>query len=238
MNNIFYVYCLIDSKTNMPFYIGKGHGNRMYNHEKSVEKSKIPNNNKYLFNKIKKIKNSGYNILYKKILENVDESTALKEEISQIKFFGRNNMGTGILCNLTDGGDGIKNLSDESRNKLKYKKSDSHRKKLSESHMGKKLSEEHILNLKNRNYLWNIGKKRNKETIKKLSLQKKGKTWEEIYGIDGANKKRKELELRHINGFCKGKNNGMYGKKHSAETRKIMSDKKRNCVEKKNEINR
>jgi hypothetical protein len=53
-NNKYYVYSLIDPRTNVPFYIGKGIGARLYRHEKNVINGKIPNDNNYLFNKIRK----------------------------------------------------------------------------------------------------------------------------------------------------------------------------------------
>lgn len=106
MNN-FYVYQLINPKTNLPFYIGKGQYNRMYAHETTTLNNKIPNNNKLLFYTIKKILRESGEIQYKKILENLSESAALKLEIEEIKKFGRKNDKTGILCNLTTGGEGI-----------------------------------------------------------------------------------------------------------------------------------
>lgn len=99
---MYYVYHLIDLTTQKTFYIGKGCGNRMYNHEKEVKGGIIPNKNKYLFYKIKKILTGGGNIGYKKVIENVDENTALLEEIKEIKRIGKSN-----LCNLTVGGEGV-----------------------------------------------------------------------------------------------------------------------------------
>lgn len=106
MKNNFYVYHLVDPNSNLPFYIGKGKNNRMYDHVRDTINQKMFNRNRYLFYKIKKLlKNTGY-INYKKISENCSESNALLMEISEIKKYGRKNNKTGILCNMTDGGEG------------------------------------------------------------------------------------------------------------------------------------
>jgi len=103
----FYVYHLINSHNNLPFYIGKGIKNRMYHHEKMVRNNKIPNNNKLLFYKIKKIIDLNGHIIYKKIKENISEYSALLLEIEEIKTYGRIVDKSGILCNLTEGGEGM-----------------------------------------------------------------------------------------------------------------------------------
>ena len=120
MNNC-YVYCLIDPKNGVPFYIGKGKGTRMYSHERDVKNGKIPNtNNTYLFRKIKKIHTSGLSVIYKKIIENIDDDMALSVEVKEIRKVGRANLGLGPLCNLTDGGEGNsgKVVSEESKHKM------------------------------------------------------------------------------------------------------------------------
>lgn len=118
--NNHYVYCLIDPRNGLPFYIGKGKDDRMYDHEKIVSKGIVPNNNSFLFRKIKKIKNKGLSIIYKKIYENLDDKSALAIEIDEIKKIGRNNIGRGPLCNLTDGGEGNsgKIISEETKLKM------------------------------------------------------------------------------------------------------------------------
>lgn len=128
----FYVYHLINSHNNLPFYIGKGIKNRMYYHEKMVRNNKIPNNNKLLFYKIKKIIDLNGHIIYKKIKENISESSAFLLETEEIKTYGRIIDKTGILCNLTEGGEGLsgfkhkidskKTISDALLKKYKDKK--------------------------------------------------------------------------------------------------------------------
>ena len=54
MNEIFYVYHLIDPFNNTVFYVGKGYGERMYEHEKEVRRKVIPHKNKHLITKSKR----------------------------------------------------------------------------------------------------------------------------------------------------------------------------------------
>lgn len=101
MKKKYYVYELIDPDTKLPFYVGKGKNDRMFNHECQVNNGNIPNNNKHLYNKIKKILSSNNEIIYHKIYDNLSEKDAFKKEIDRI-----NEIGTKNLCNLTEGGKG------------------------------------------------------------------------------------------------------------------------------------
>ncbi len=144
----FYVYHLINPQTNLPFYVGKGFGNRMYDHEKFVLRNKHPNNNSHLFYKIRKILNTCGNIGYKKVIENIDETTALLEEAKEIKRIGRVN-----LCNLTDGGEGMSG----------YKCSIKVKRLMSKLHSG----------LNNPFY----GKRHTQKTLQKISICSKGNSY-------------------------------------------------------------
>ncbi len=103
----FYTYKLIDSLTGLPFYVGKGTGDRMYNHEQYYTKiyKTATHNNTMLKNKIRKIiKNSG-RVRYQKFRCKTEEQAFLIEK-ALIHKYGRRDLGTGVLCNMTNGGEG------------------------------------------------------------------------------------------------------------------------------------
>lgn len=113
----YYTYAYLrEDKT--PYYIGKGKRNRI--HKKHMVP--IPPEDRILFLK-----------------KNLTEEDAKKHEIYMISVFGRKNNGTGILRNLTDGGEGSsgRKLSKETIERMSIaaknrKISDEGRKKLSE----------------------------------------------------------------------------------------------------------
>ncbi len=84
-----------------PFYVGIGVGDRMIQHlyPYSLRQRTIKNR---IIKKI--IKKCGVKPIHFKLYENVTEERADELETSIIKHFGRINIKTGILANLTDGG--------------------------------------------------------------------------------------------------------------------------------------
>jgi len=141
----------IDDNFENVFYVGIG--------SSKVRASQNTGRNKYWHNIVKKV---GYTI-------EITHNNLLKEDACTIEkylisFYGRNDLGLGNLCNVSDGG---------------------------ESNSGVKKDKEWI----EKHRITQIGKKASIQTLIKMSLS-------------------------HF-----GENNHFYGKKHSEETKKIMSIK-------------
>jgi hypothetical protein len=124
--NRFYTYAYL-REDRTPYYIGKGNGDRVY--YKSKKHFQPPKDkNRIIFLK-----------------QNLTEEEAFRHEIYMISVFGRKDLGTGILHNRTDGGEGVSGLvhNEETRKRmseLKKGKSqpEEHKRKISEAHKGEK----------------------------------------------------------------------------------------------------
>ncbi len=60
--------------------------------------------------------------IHYRVYENITQDEAVDLEKRMISFFGRRDIGTGILSNCTDGGDGTSNLSDDVKNVMNSEK--------------------------------------------------------------------------------------------------------------------
>lgn len=98
----FYVYEIIDPKTNLPFYVGKGSGKRYLHHIADSKREKPYDTNMHKINKIRKILNEGLEPVINIIFRTEDEMEALNYESELIKKYGRIVDDTGILTNLRD----------------------------------------------------------------------------------------------------------------------------------------
>jgi len=96
MNNEYYVYFFL-RQDGTPYYIGKGRGKRAYRKD-------APPEDRILL-----------------VLQNLTEEQAFSNEKNFISWYGRKDTGTGILRNLTDGGEGVsgRKLSEETKNKIR-----------------------------------------------------------------------------------------------------------------------
>lgn len=102
--NDFYVYLIYDPRQpSEPFYAGKGRGKRMQEHLESNRRDrlKLP-----VQCKIYSLLSSGFQPKFEKQEENLSEEEAFASEKQLIRFYGRRNLGTGCLLNMTDGGEG------------------------------------------------------------------------------------------------------------------------------------
>ena len=103
MMNEFYTYAYF-RKDRTPYYIGKGKDNRAY--KKGVGQIKPPKDKS--------------RIIF--LQQNLTEEKAFQHEKYMIGVFGRKDLGTGILYNRTDGGEGHSNPSTETRKKMSESK--------------------------------------------------------------------------------------------------------------------
>ena len=151
MEYCYYVYAYLRRESRIPYYIGKGKGNRA--RQKTNRSVSVP-------------KDSSMIKLFQTGLTSDD---AFKLEIAYIKLFGRKNLGEGVLLNKTNGGEGCpgrkyvmsdyqkRRISETTRGRPKGPMSDEHKQKLSAALINRPKSE----NAKKAMSLAKLGKKRN-----------------------------------------------------------------------------
>jgi len=170
------VYKHIREDKNEPFYIGISNKNfpgiNLYanktNHRAcSLHRAKNPIHKRIVNNT---------NVIVEILHNNIPLEEAKNLEIFYIKKYGRIDIKTGTLANLTSGGDGLHNLSPNSR------------KKIGDAHRGKKITK----HVKEKLRQANLGKKVSIETRKKISLANIGKVKPAF-----SNEHLKNLSLSH-----------------------------------------
>lgn len=155
--NRFYTYAYL-REDRTPYYIGKGKGRRIFS-----KKDRVVN-----------LPKDKSRIIFLK--QHLTEEEAFKHEIYMISIFGRKDLGTGILHNRTDGGEGTSGhiVTNEVREKLKKlntgrKHSDESKRKISEA--SKSRFNEEISNQLRESW---IGKHHSEESKRKISEKNKG----------------------------------------------------------------
>jgi hypothetical protein len=192
------VYRHIRLDTNQPFYIGIGRT------EKRAYEKKYRNNHwNSIVNKV------DYKV--EVLFDDLDWESACEKEKEFICLYGRQDTNTGILCNMTDGGEGGIGVvvSDEAKKKLSESKkgykhseeaklkmshygknrSEAHARKICESKRGKKHSEEHKRKIgeKSKGNQYRLGHNHSLETKLKISESLKGRVFSEETRIKMSN---------------------------------------------------
>lgn len=212
--NDYYVYKLLDPRTNLPFYVGKGKDDRAFTHLKNNSKTCNPRKDKI----INEIYSANLEPVVDIFLKNLDEHTAYRLEEEIILKLGRRGIdNNGILTNIS------LHSQPPSQKGKKRIFTEEHKSKLSSALKGKsknyqtwqtgltketdarisrmaakrsQIGNRHQIGMKYSQE--RIDKVRNKlkgriipiEQREKMSLAKKGKTWEDIFGKEGANQRR------------------------------------------------
>lgn len=223
---MFYIYAYLRTSDYTPYYIGKGQGNRAWQKSHSVI---VPRDLKRII-----------------ILEsNLTEIGAFALERRMIRWYGRKDIGTGILRNQTDGGEGAAGiipwnkdvetgsyLSENGRKKISNANKGipkNHGDKVSKSLKGKTKSDSHRKKISDSlkgNIPWNKGKKGvqvpwnkgipfSEESKKKMSEAQQGRSMSE------------EQKIK-ISKTLKGRVMSEETKKRMSESRKKYWEDKKN----------
>ena len=191
----FYTYLWLRADGS-PYYVGKGTGRRAF--DKHSHNVKCPPKERIV------------------IYPADSESDAFEAEIALIWYYGRKDLGTGRLRNLTDGGDNPPSAKGVVRSKTYREKiskankgrkhSDQSRKNMSIAHQGQKISKENLLKL----IKSHAGKPLSEETRRKISEANTGRS---SRGVGFKMPPKSEETLRRMS-------EAQLGKKHSEETKR------------------
>jgi hypothetical protein len=170
-----YVYRHIRLDKNQPFYIGIGKDDKL---KRAFDKTR---RNNFWRNIVSK---TDYEIEI--LLDGLTWDKACDKEKEFIFLYGRKDLGTGTLVNLTNGGEGTIGISDDAKRKR------SERMKGKKNALGSKRAEElkkmQSEMMKGKKYA--LGKKRTEETKQRISETMSNRYWEKLYDEEFDNAKR------------------------------------------------
>ena len=160
----YYTYAYLrEDKT--PYYIGKGHGKRAYWRGRRCVPTPTDTSR----------------ILILKYFE--EEADAFKHEIYMIAVYGRKDLGTGILRNMSDGGEGSSGYTHTLEARVKMSKartgkplSEHHRKRIGEGQKGKVIPPEVRAKMKtarNKRVITEEQKRKTSETMKRRYAERR-----------------------------------------------------------------
>lgn len=166
---IYYVYAYLRDSDKTPYYIGKGKDNRAFSKQHNIP---LPNKSNIVF-----------------LEQNLSEIGAFALERFYIRWYGRKINNSGILRNISEGGDGTSgfNHSEETKQKMRKPKTEEFKNKLrkpkSKEHRDK-LALLNKVKAKDKSYLEKLRKPKSAEHRRKISEARKGMKFTEEHKLN------------------------------------------------------